>query len=251
MNAALAELLGQLEFDPAALASTSGMPVRTPIDGAVLAHVAIASARDADEAIARAKVAQATWRAVPAPRRGELRPPLRRRAARSQGAAGRAGHAGNRQAPAGRRRRGAGDDRHLRLRGGSLAPAARPHDRVRASRAPDDGDVASLRRLRRDLGLQLSGGRVGVERGARLRLRQRGGVEAVGEDAAHRVRSCMRFCARTLRAFDPAFADIAQLARSAIARWARGSSSIRTCGWSARPARPRWAARSAPPADAR
>jgi aldehyde dehydrogenase (NAD+) len=47
------------------------MPVRTPIDGAVLAHVAIASARDADDAIARAKVAQATWRAVPAPRRGE------------------------------------------------------------------------------------------------------------------------------------------------------------------------------------
>ena len=47
---------------------------------------------------------------------------------------------------------------------------------------PHDGDLASARRRRRDLGLQLPGRGVVVERGARLRLRRRGRVEAFRED---------------------------------------------------------------------
>jgi len=72
MNTTLAELLAELDLDPAAIAGDSGLPVRTPIDGAVLACVPLADARRCDEAIARARSAQLAWRDVPAPRRGEL-----------------------------------------------------------------------------------------------------------------------------------------------------------------------------------
>ncbi len=57
----------------------------------------------------------------------------------------------------------------------------------RARRAPHDGNLAPAGRVRRDLGLQLSGGRVVVERGAGAGLRRLGGVEAVREDAADRA----------------------------------------------------------------
>ncbi len=70
------------------------------------------------------------------------RPPLRRGAARVQGAARPAGVAGGRQDRQRGPGRGAGDDRHLRLRGRPVAPALRPDDRVGAPRAPHDGDVA-------------------------------------------------------------------------------------------------------------
>ena len=46
------------------------------------------------------------------------------------------------------------------------------HHRHRARRPPDDGDLASARRLRRHLRLQLPGRGVVVERGARPRLRR-------------------------------------------------------------------------------
>src|SRR4051812_32530091 len=45
---------------------------RSAIDGAKLATIAGASARDADDAVAAAAAAFALWREVPAPRRGEL-----------------------------------------------------------------------------------------------------------------------------------------------------------------------------------
>ena len=48
------------------------LAARSPIDGAVLAHVPEASPADAAAAIVRAKAAFALWREVPAPRRGEL-----------------------------------------------------------------------------------------------------------------------------------------------------------------------------------
>ena len=68
-----------------------------------------------------------------APRRA--RAPARRGAAQREGGARRARHARDRQDRPGGPRRGAGDDRHLRPRRRPLAPALRPHDRLRAPRA--------------------------------------------------------------------------------------------------------------------
>ena len=120
--------------------------------------------------------------------RGELVRLLGEELRAREGGARRARHARDRQDRAGRARRSAGDDRHLRLRRRALAAALRPHDRVRAPGAPHARAVASARPGRRDQRVQLSGGRVGVERRARARLRRRRGLEAVGEDAAHRAR---------------------------------------------------------------
>ncbi|MNS97787.1 hypothetical protein D3C72_1321340 [compost metagenome] len=112
---------------------------------------------------------------------------LRRGAAHAQDRAGAAGGAGVRQDPPGRTRRSAGDDRHLRLCRGTLTPAARADDCLGAPRARDARDLASVRAMRGDFGVQLPGGGVGVERGAGAGLRQWRGLEAVGEDAAVRA----------------------------------------------------------------
>ena len=48
------------------------LAVRSPIDGATVAEVAVANEEDAEAAIARAEAAFRIWRRVPAPRRGEL-----------------------------------------------------------------------------------------------------------------------------------------------------------------------------------
>ncbi|MCY1296305.1 hypothetical protein D9M70_456850 [compost metagenome] len=112
---------------------------------------------------------------------------LRRGAARAQARARPAGVAGNRQDPAGRAGRGAGDDRYLRLRRGPVAPAARADHRLGAPATRDARDLAPVRPVRRDLGLQLPGGGVGVECGARAGVRQRRAVEAVGEGVAVRA----------------------------------------------------------------
>ena len=48
------------------------LAVRSPIDGATLAHVHTHGVADAQAALARAQTAFAVWRDVPAPRRGEL-----------------------------------------------------------------------------------------------------------------------------------------------------------------------------------
>jgi aldehyde dehydrogenase (NAD+) len=53
-------------------APTGGLPVRSPIDGAVIAHVPETAASDMPAVIARATAAFSAWRKVPAPRRGEL-----------------------------------------------------------------------------------------------------------------------------------------------------------------------------------
>ena len=66
-----------------------------------------------------------------------------------------------------------------------VAPALRPDHRVGAAGPPDDGDLAPAGPGRRDQRLQLPGRGLGVELRARHRLRRPGGLEAVGEDAAH------------------------------------------------------------------
>ena len=99
-----------------------------------------------------------------------------------------AGLARERQDPRRGPGRSAGDDRHRRLRRRPVAHALRPDDAFRAPAAPHVRAVASAGSRRNHLRVQLSGGGVGVECDACRDLRQRLGVEAVAEDAAHRDR---------------------------------------------------------------
>jgi aldehyde dehydrogenase (NAD+) len=52
--------------------SGKALAARSPIDGALIGHLAVASPADAAAAIGRAQSAFQAWRKVPAPRRGEL-----------------------------------------------------------------------------------------------------------------------------------------------------------------------------------
>ena len=52
--------------------NADGMEVRTPIDGCLLARVAVSGEVQVSAAIARAQARYLSWRAVPAPKRGEL-----------------------------------------------------------------------------------------------------------------------------------------------------------------------------------
>ncbi len=56
----------------AGASSTSALEVRTPIDGSLLATLAVHSTDDAQAMVATARNAFDHWRSVPAPRRGEL-----------------------------------------------------------------------------------------------------------------------------------------------------------------------------------
>lgn len=115
---------------------------------------------------------------------------VRGAARRAQGAPRRPGHRRGREDPLRGARRSAGDDRHLRLRGRSVPAALRPHDALRASRAPADGDLAPAGRGRRDLRVQLPGGRVGVERRGGPGLRRHRGLEALRAHPADRAGLC-------------------------------------------------------------
>jgi aldehyde dehydrogenase (NAD+) len=64
-------ILTALGLDPDAL-SAGDLVVRSPIDGAVIARVPTTPAGQIDAVVARSEAAFAAWRAVPAPRRGEL-----------------------------------------------------------------------------------------------------------------------------------------------------------------------------------
>ena len=177
------DVLERAGFTAAELKGGS-LSVRSPIDGAEIARVQETPAADMPAIIDRARSAFLAWREVPAPRRGELVRLLGEELRASKEALGRAGDPRGRQDHLRGPRRSAGDDRHLRLRGRPVAPALRPHHRLRAPRPPDDGAVASARAVRRHHGLQLPGRGLVLERRARRRLRRSGDLEAVGEDAA-------------------------------------------------------------------
>ena len=164
------------------------LAARTPITGGELAAAARAHGRRGRRHRRRGagRLPRVAHGAGAGARRA--RPRARRAAARAQGRPRRARLDRGRQDPLRGPGRGAGDDRHLRSRRRPVAPAARPDHRLRAPRPPDDGAVAPARGRRRHQRLQLPGRGVVVERRARLRLRRRGGVEAVGEDAADRAR---------------------------------------------------------------
>ena len=165
------------------------LAVRSPIDGAEIARVmrnaAVGNARRSSPALeirlrglARSPGA-APGRACAAARRG---------VARRQGVARRGRDAGGGQDRLRGPGRSAGDDRHLRFRGRPVAADLRPDHRLGASRPPHDGDLASARALRGHLRLQLPGRGLGMERGARARVRRSRHLEALGKDAAERAR---------------------------------------------------------------
>ena len=162
--------------------------VRTPVDGTELARLKVHDAADIGAMVASSKAAFALWRDVPAPRRGELVRLLGEELRQAKDDARPSGDARIRQDPAGGLRRGAGDDRHLRLRGRPVAPALRPDDRLGAPRPRHARDLAPDGRVRRDHRLQLSRRALGLERGAGPGLRRSGDLEAIGEDAALRAR---------------------------------------------------------------
>ena len=108
----------------------------------------------------------------------------RRAADRAQGRPRRPGQPRGRQDHLRGARRGAGDDRHLRLRRRPLPPALRAHDALRAPGSPADGDLAPARRGRRHQRLQLPRRGVVLEHGHRPGLRRPRRLEAVGAGAA-------------------------------------------------------------------
>ena len=110
------------------------------------------------------------------------------RAARRQARPRQTRHAGDGQDHRRSRRRGAGDDRHLRLRGRPLAPALRAHHRQRTAGAPADRAMASARPRRHHQRVQLPRGRLGLEFRARRRLRRRLPLEAIEQNVALRHR---------------------------------------------------------------
>ena len=120
-----------------------GLPAGTPVTGDVLFTVAETSPDDADTAIAEAAQAFTPWRTTPAPARGAVVARLgellvEHKADLATLVTIEAGKITSEAA-----RRGAGDDRHLPVRGRALASAVRAHDRVRTLRAP--GSARGLR----------------------------------------------------------------------------------------------------------
>ena len=119
--------------------------VRSPIDGAEIGRVAYDDAPIIDAKIASKRRSVSPWRDVPAPRRGELVRLFGEELRANKDKLGRLVTIESRKDPAGRPRRSAGDDRHLRFRGRSVAPALRPDHRQRAAGPSHDGNLASGR----------------------------------------------------------------------------------------------------------
>jgi aldehyde dehydrogenase (NAD+) len=65
------QILTALGLDPSALRA-GDLAVRSPIDGAEIARIAVTPQRELDGIVARSQAAFAAWSRVPAPRRGEL-----------------------------------------------------------------------------------------------------------------------------------------------------------------------------------
>ena len=160
----------------------------SPVDGKLLGKFRTASADDYEKVMTRALggFREMARHARPGARRN--RPPARQRPPRAKGRSRQTRLARVGQDSRRRRRRSAGDDRHLRLRGRPIAHALWPDDPIGAPEPSPDGAVASVRRDRRHLGVQFPGRGLVVERGFGGGLRRRHRLEAVGENSAHRHR---------------------------------------------------------------
>ncbi|MEI9929663.1 MAG: aldehyde dehydrogenase family protein [Rhizomicrobium sp.] len=128
---------------------TSGTVIaRSPIDGAEIGHVSYDDAASIETKIAASVVAFREWRNVPAPRRGELVRLFGEELRAHKDALGKLV-----TLEAGKiLQEGLGEvqenDRHLRFRSRSFAPALRPHHRERTPWPSHDGDMAPRVRSR-------------------------------------------------------------------------------------------------------
>jgi hypothetical protein len=95
-----------------------------------------ATAADYEQTMHRAAAAFANWQSVPAPKRGELIRQFGNALRDGQSGPRKIGHAGSRKNPGRRRRRSAGNDRHLRFRRRPFPPALRPDHALGTPRPP-------------------------------------------------------------------------------------------------------------------
>src|ERR1700723_3100129 len=105
--------------------------VHTPLTGEVIAQLPTITAADTTKAIAQAHAAFLEWRAVPAPKRGELIRLLGEELRANIDPLGPLRHQKTRQPPPEGPRGGPGDDRHLPLRPRPLPPARGPYRALR------------------------------------------------------------------------------------------------------------------------
>ena len=189
---------GTLGWSKDVAGSAASLPVN-PATGDTLAQVRGATVTDYEAVMRSAVEAAAAWRTVPAPRRGEairLLGDALRAAKDDLGALVtlengkiKAEGLGEVQEMIDIADFAVGQSRMLYGLHHALGAAAAPH--VRA--------VASARRGGNHLGVQLPGGRLGLECFPRRHLRQCFGVEALPQDAARRAIAVQHICNKVMR----------------------------------------------------
>ena len=237
------DVLKRAGLTPAELRGGS-ISVRSPIDGAELARIRETPPDDMPAVIDRARSAFLAWRAVPAPRRGELVRLLGEELRASKEALGalvtlEVGKIVS---------EGLGEVQEMidicdfavglsRQLYGLVIASERPGHRMMEPWHP-------LGPVRDHLRVQLPGCRLGLERDARAGLRRSGDLEAIGENAALGAGDD-----EDPRPRDQALGRRARRSRpdlsSADPRSARRWSHPAMCRWSRPPVRPGWADRRA------
>ena len=154
------------------------VPSTSPIDGATLGEVYLAGPTHYEQVLTAAKEGFRSWREVPAPQRGEVIRQLGEAFRTHKEGLGRLITLEMGKKPERRRRRSTGDDRHLRLRRRPESPTLWPQHAQRAPAAPHDRAVAAAGPNWRHYRVQLSDGRLVLERGHRSYLWQHGYLEA-------------------------------------------------------------------------
>ena len=161
-----------------------------PANEQALAGVTLASADDLEAVIAAATSAAHAWREVPAPQRGEAVRRFGNLLREHKDALGTLVSLENGKIKA----EGDGEVQEMidiaDFAVGLSRHALRQDDAFRARRAPDVRAMASAGRRRRDLRVQLPGGRVGLERAARGGVRQCDRVEALAARRRSRRSPC-------------------------------------------------------------
>ena len=189
--------LGLAEDNPGAFdgtwIDTHGPRVESlnPATGEALASVRTCSPEDYERVRGRERrgLRRVARLAGAAARRAGAR--ARRPPARAQGAARRAGHARGRQDPQRGPGRGAGDDRHVRLRGRPVAPALRADHRLGARAPPHARAVAPARAWSASSPPSTSPSRCGPGTPTLARgLRRRVHLEALAPDARCAASPC-------------------------------------------------------------
>ena len=184
------------------------------------------------------------WRAVPAPKRGEVVRLLGEELRRHKNDLGTLVSLENGKILAEGTRRGAGDDRHRRLRGRPVAHALRAHHAFGAPAAPHVRAVASAGRRRHHHRLQFPGRGVVLERASSAAICGNACVWKPSPKTPLTALAVQHLCNRVMQAARAA-GDLPAVHRRAVHELARRVSSRTAASrWSPSPAPPRSAARS-------